>query len=72
VLNSALRAGIAALALAYVAAILSTVKVRAMADPDARVSARELALGLPKTGLAQLGRSAALALCPRAGAHRTD
>jgi SRSO17 transposase len=46
--NSALRAGIAALALAYVAAILSTVKVRAVADPDARVSARELALGLPK------------------------
>jgi hypothetical protein len=31
-----------------VAAILSTVKVRAVADPDARVSARELALGLPK------------------------
>jgi len=46
--NSALRAGIAALALTYVAAILSTVKVRAVADPDARVSARELALGLPK------------------------
>jgi SRSO17 transposase len=46
--NGALRAGIAALALAYVAAILSTVKVRAVADPDARVSARELALGLPK------------------------
>jgi SRSO17 transposase len=46
--NSALRAGIAALALSYVAAILSTVKVRAVADPDARVSVRELALGLPK------------------------
>jgi SRSO17 transposase len=46
--NSALRAGIAALALTYVAAILPTVKVRAVADPDARVSAKELALGLPK------------------------
>jgi SRSO17 transposase len=46
--NSALRAGIAALALSYVAAILSTVKVRAVADPDARVSASELALGPPK------------------------
>jgi SRSO17 transposase len=37
-----------ALALTYVAAILPTVKVRAVADPDARVSAKELALGLPK------------------------
>jgi SRSO17 transposase len=46
--NSALRAGIAALALTYVAAILPTVRVRAVADPDARVSAKELALGLPK------------------------
>jgi hypothetical protein len=31
-----------------VAAILPTVKVRAVADPDERVSAKELALGLPK------------------------
>jgi hypothetical protein len=37
-----------ALALAYVAAILPTVKVRAVADSDARVNARKLALGLPK------------------------
>jgi SRSO17 transposase len=45
--NSALRAGIGALALTYVAAILPTVKVRAVADLDERVSAKELALGLP-------------------------
>jgi hypothetical protein len=31
-----------------VAAILPTVKVRAVADPDERVSAKQLALGLPK------------------------
>jgi hypothetical protein len=31
----------------YVAAILSTVKVRAVADPDQRASVKELALGLP-------------------------
>src|ERR1700720_2961278 len=46
--NSALRAGIGALALTYVAAILPTVKVRAVADLDERVSAKALALGLPK------------------------
>ena len=46
--NSALRAGIGALALTYVAAILPTVKVRAVADPDERVSAKALALSLPK------------------------
>jgi SRSO17 transposase len=46
--NSALRAGIGALALTYVAAILPTVKVRAVADPDRRVSAKALALSLPK------------------------
>src|SRR5262245_38815012 len=40
--NSALRAGIGALALTYVAAILPTVKVRAVADPDRRVSAKQL------------------------------
>jgi hypothetical protein len=45
--NSALRAGIGALALTYVAAILPTVKVRAVADPDWRVSAKQLALNLP-------------------------
>jgi SRSO17 transposase len=37
--NSARRAGIGPLALTYVAAILPTVKVRAVADPDERVSA---------------------------------
>src|SRR5215813_14341209 len=46
--NSALRASIGALALTYVAAILPTVKVRAAADLDERVSAKALALGLPK------------------------
>src|SRR5215813_5807280 len=46
--NSALRASIGALALTYVAAILPTVKVRAVADLDERVSAKALALGLPK------------------------
>jgi SRSO17 transposase len=46
--NSALRAGIGALALTYVAAILPTVKVRAVADPDERVSVKQLARGLPK------------------------
>src|ERR1700745_2917745 len=45
--TSALRAGIGALALTYVAAILPTVKVRAVADPDRRVSAKQLALSLP-------------------------
>src|SRR6516162_5550038 len=45
--NSALRAGSGALALTYVAAILPTVKVRAVADPDRRVSAKQLALSLP-------------------------
>jgi DDE superfamily endonuclease len=38
----------AALAAGVANSALSTVKVRAVADPDARVSARELALGLPK------------------------
>ena len=45
--NSALRAGIGALALTYVAAILPTVKVREVGDPDRRVSAKQLALTLP-------------------------
>ena len=45
--NTAFRTGIGALGLTYVAAILSTVKVRAAADPDARVSVKALARGLP-------------------------
>jgi SRSO17 transposase len=43
--NTAFRTGIRALGLTYVAAILSTVKVRAAANPHDRVSV--LALGLP-------------------------
>src|ERR1700686_1717238 len=76
--NSALRPGIGARALTYVAAILPTVKVRAVADPDERVSAKELAARPAETRLAhhhvarRLGRTAALALCPRAGAHRAS
>ncbi len=49
--NSALRAGITALGLTYVAGIVATVKVRAVSDRDApgpRISVKELALGLPK------------------------
>src|SRR5712671_3375903 len=49
--NSALRAGVSALGLSYVAAIVSTVKVRAVSDRDAlepRMSVKELALSLPK------------------------
>jgi SRSO17 transposase len=50
--NSAFRAGLRALGLCYVAAILSTVKVRAAdhrnADTSPRVSVKELALGLPR------------------------
>ena len=67
--NSALRAGIGALALTYVAAILPTVKVRAVGDPDRHVSANQLALSLPDHTwrTRRLGRSAALALCPRCG-----
>jgi SRSO17 transposase len=45
--NTAFRTGIGALGLTYVAAILSTVKVRAAADPHDRVSVKALALGLP-------------------------
>jgi SRSO17 transposase len=44
--NTAFRTGIGALGLTYVAAILSTVKVRAAADPNDRVSVKALALGL--------------------------
>jgi SRSO17 transposase len=46
--NAGLRFGIAALGLTYAAAILSTVKVCAVAEPDHRVSAKTLALGWPK------------------------
>jgi SRSO17 transposase len=49
--NSALRAGITALALNYVVGIVSTVKVRAVSDRGAaeqRMSVKELALSLPK------------------------
>jgi SRSO17 transposase len=49
--NSALRAGISALALSYVAGIVSTVKVRAVSDrgePGERMSVKQLALSLPK------------------------
>ena len=49
--NSALRAGVSALGLSYVAAIVSTVKVRAVSDRNAsepRMSVKELALSMPK------------------------
>jgi SRSO17 transposase len=47
--NTALRTSVSALALRYVAAIVSTVKVRAAADRDApRLSVKALALSLPK------------------------
>ncbi len=43
-----MRTGIDALGLAYVAAILPTVKVRAAKNPQLRVSVKELALFLPQ------------------------
>ncbi len=49
--NIALRTSVSALALSYVAAIVPTVKVRAVSDrgsPGPRVSVKELALSLPK------------------------
>jgi SRSO17 transposase len=46
--DAALRSGIDALGLNYVAAILPTVKVRAVKNPQRRVSVKELALSLPK------------------------
>ena len=76
--NSALRAGIGALALTYVAAILPTVKVRAVADPDRARERQGAGAESAETRLAhhhvarRLGRTAALALCPRAGAHRAE
>jgi SRSO17 transposase len=49
--NSALRTGISALGLEYVAAVVATVKVRRASDRGAsepRLSVKKLALGLPK------------------------
>jgi SRSO17 transposase len=48
--NSALRSGVSALALGYVAAIVATVKVRPVSDDGEgdRMSVKELALSLPK------------------------
>jgi SRSO17 transposase len=49
--NSVLRAGVSALGLRYVAAIVTTVKVRAVSDrgePEERMSVKQLALSLPK------------------------
>jgi SRSO17 transposase len=49
--NSALRAGVSALALNYVAAIIPTVKVRAVSkqgELGPRMSVKDLAMGLPK------------------------
>ena len=49
--NSALRGGVSALALSYVAGIVPTIKVQAVTEsgkPGPRVSAKELALDLPK------------------------
>ena len=49
--NTALRESVSALALGYVAAIVPTVKVRAVSKrgaPEPRVSVKELALSLPK------------------------
>jgi SRSO17 transposase len=51
--NSALRSGISALGLTYVAAIIPTVKVRKASNRGAseeRLSAKELSLSLPKHG----------------------
>src|SRR5712672_4010257 len=49
--NTALRNGVSAVALTYVAAIVPTIKVRAVSDGDAtgpRMSVKQLALSLPK------------------------
>ena len=46
--DSRLREGISALGLNYAAAILPTIKVRAVAAPQARMSVKQLALGLPQ------------------------
>ena len=50
--NTALRAGVSALGLSYVAGIVPTIKVRAVTDRDAsseRMSVKELALSLPNS-----------------------
>ena len=78
--NSALRTGISALALTYVAAIVPTVKVRTVSDlvrcrraEHQTIGARSAETCLAHDHLARgHDRSAALALCPRAGAHRAD
>ena len=76
--HSALRHGVSALALSYVAAIAWTIKVQAVTDGGKlgqRMSAKELALGLPKGAWRTVDmarrhqRAALLALCPRARAH---
>jgi SRSO17 transposase len=65
--NTAFRTGIGALGLTYVAAILSTVKVRAAADPHDRVSVKALALGLPnQPGAPSRGGTARALRCARA------
>jgi SRSO17 transposase len=49
--NSALRAGVSALGLGYVAAVVATVKVREVSDrdePEPRLSVKDLALSLPQ------------------------
>ena len=49
--NSALRAGVSALGLSYVAAIVATVKVREVSDrdePEPRLGVKDLALSLPQ------------------------
>jgi hypothetical protein len=46
--NAGLRLGIAALGLTYAGAIVPTVKVCTVAEPQERVSVKTLALGLPK------------------------
>jgi SRSO17 transposase len=46
--DTALRIGIDGLGLNYIAGILPTVKVRAVKNPERRLSVKELALALPK------------------------
>ena len=76
--NSALRTGISALGLEYVAAIISTIKVRRASKgrvSERRLSVKESARKLPKHAWRTITwregdeRPAALALCPRSGAH---
>src|SRR5262245_7306179 len=74
--NSALRAGVSALALSYVAGIVPTIKVRAVCKHGAlnkRMSVKNLALSLPKHAWRTITwREGTHALCPRAGAHCAD